>query len=196
MAKKPGSERPIPSCQELEEELNRIRYKKRYVSVVRSTVFTLMSAAALVVLVCMLVLPVLRIYGSSMEPTLHDGDIVVCLKNSRFSQKDLISFYYNNKILVKRVIAGSGDWVYMDDRGNVTVNDVRLSEPYVTEKARGECDLDFPYQVPENRLFVMGDHRKTSIDSRSSVVGCAAEEQVVGKILFRIWPLDRIGRVN
>lgn len=190
------SEMAIPSADELEEELNRVQHRKKYIGVLRSTVFTLVSAAAVVVLVCMLVFPVLRIYGSSMEPTLHDGDIVVCLKNGKFQQKDLIGFYYNNKILVKRVIAGSGDWVYMDDRGNVTVNDVRVAEPYVTEKSRGECDLDFPYQVPENRLFVMGDHRKTSIDSRSSVVGCAAEEQVVGKILFRIWPLDRMGRVN
>ena len=196
MAKKITEPLAVPTSQELEQELERVRHQRRYFSVLRSTVFSLISASAIVVLICVLVMPVLRIYGSSMEPTLTDGDIVICLKNADFTTGDLIGFYYNNKILVKRVIATSGDWVNIDSVGNVSVNDHRIDEPYIYEKSLGDGDITFPYQVPENRLFVLGDHRATSVDSRSSVVGCASQEQVVGKIVFRIWPLSSMGFLN
>lgn len=183
---------PLPTTAQIQQELDRLRLLKKYHHVLFSTVFSLVSAAAVVVLVCVLLMPVLRIYGSSMEPTLQDGNIVLCLKTSDFETGDLIGFYFNNKILVKRVIASSGDWVYIDEAGNVSVNDVKLEEPYISDRSRGECDLEFPYQVPDNRLFVMGDHRATSVDSRSNAVGCPSQEQVVGKIVFRVWPLNEL----
>lgn len=141
------------------------------------------------VLVATLWLPVLQIYGSSMTPTLEEGDIVVSIKSKTYETGDIVAFYYNNKILIKRVIAGSGDWVDLDEDGTVYVNGEKLDEPYVKDKAFGECDLELPYQVPESRIFVMGDHRSVSVDSRSKAVGCVAEEQIVGKLVFRIWPL-------
>ena len=141
------------------------------------------------VLVATLWLPVLQIYGSSMTPTLEEGDIVVSIKSKTYETGDIVAFYYNNKILIKRVIAGSGDWVDLDEDGTVYVNGEQLDEPYVNDKAFGECDLELPYQVPESRIFVMGDHRSVSVDSRSKAVGCVAEEQIVGKLVCRIWPL-------
>ena len=141
------------------------------------------------VLVATLWLPVLQIYGSSMTPTLEEGDIVVSIKSKTYETGDIVAFYYNNKILIKRVIAGSGDWVDLDEDGTVYVNGEMLDEPYVKDKAFGECDLELPYQVPESRIFVMGDHRSVSVDSRSKAVGCVAEEQIVGKLVCRIWPL-------
>ena len=184
-----------PSVEQLEAELKRERYKNRYRTVLRSTVYTLITVAAVAVLVATLWLPVLQIYGSSMTPTLQDGEILFSLKTDRLKSGDIVAFYYNNKILVKRVIAQPGDWVNFDEDGTVYVNSVLLEEPYLTEKALGECDIELPYQVPEGRVFVMGDHRSTSIDSRSSVVGCVEREQIVGKIIFRIWPLGRLGRI-
>ena len=141
------------------------------------------------VLVATLWLPVLQIYGSSMSPTLEEGDIVVSIKSKNYETGDIVAFYYNNKILIKRVIASSGDWVDLDEDGTVYVNGEKLDEPYVKDKAFGECDLELPYQVPESRIFVMGDHRSVSVDSRSKAVGCVAEEQIVGKLVCRIWPL-------
>lgn len=163
---------------------------------VRSTIYALLVVAAVAVLVAVLLLPVLRIYGTSMTPTLTEGDIVLSIKGSSFQTGDVIAFYYNNKILVKRVIAYSGDWVDIDDDGNVFVNGQLIDEPYISEKALGECDIQLPYQVPEARVFVMGDHRSTSVDSRSSAVGCVSEEQIVGKIVFRVWPLKGLGGVK
>ena len=186
----------IPTVDELRSELERVRYQKRYRSVLRSTVFTLVTVAAVAVLVATLWLPVLQIYGSSMAPTLHDGEILFAVKSADLAQGDIISFYYNNKILVKRVIAGPGDWVDIDDSGNVYVNGTLLEEPYLTEKALGDCDIELPYQVPDGRLFVMGEHRATSADSRSTAVGCVAQEQIVGKIALRVWPLSEFGAVE
>ena len=185
-----------PGLDSLRSELQRVRYRKRYHSVIRSTIYILLTVAAAAVLVATLLLPVLRIYGASMTPSLYEGDIVVSVKAMDFHRGDIISFYYNNKILVKRVIAFEGEWVNLDDDGNVYVNGQLLDEPYVKEKALGECDITLPYQVPEGRVFVMGDHRATSADSRSTTVGCVFEEQVVGRILCRVWPLREFGPVR
>lgn len=182
-----------PSLEVLESELNRLKYSHRYRSVLRSTVYTLITVAAIAVLVATLWLPVLQIYGSSMTPTLQDGQIVFSVKTSDFEKGDIIAFYYNNKILVKRVIAGPGDWVNIDENGTVYVNDMVLDEPYVEDKAYGDTNIELPYQVPDGKVFVMGDHRSTSVDSRNTAVGCVAQEQIVGKITFRIWPLQEIG---
>lgn len=183
----------LPSYEQLEAELNRIRYKRRYRSVLRSTLYTLITVAAVAVLVATLWLPVLQIYGSSMAPTLKDGEIVFSVKTADMEPGNIVAFYYNNKILVKRVIAGPGDWVNISPDGTVYVNGEMLEEPYLEEKAFGDADIELPYQVPDGRIFVMGDHRATSVDSRHIAVGCVAEEQIVGKIAFRVWPVDRLG---
>ena len=186
----------LPSPQQLEDELSRVRYRKRYRNALRSTLYTLITVAAVAVLVATLLLPVLQIYGSSMSPTLADGDIVLSLKTSDFKPGDVVAFYYNNKILVKRVIATSGDWVDITPEGDVYVNSKLLDEPYLQEKALGDCNIELPYQVPESRVFVMGDHRSVSVDSRNTAVGCVAEEQLVGKLVFRVWPLPAMGRID
>lgn len=180
----------------LEKELRRERYKQRYRAVLKSTVYTLITVAAIAVLVATLWLPVLQIYGVSMTPTLQDGEIIFTVKTSSLENGDIVAFYYNNKILVKRVIAGPGEWVNMDEDGTVYVNDVALEEPYLAEKAFGDTDIELPYQVPDGKIFVMGDHRATSVDSRNTAVGCVAQEQIVGKIIFRIWPLERLGVIE
>lgn len=185
-----------PTTEQLEGELKRVRYKSRYRSVLRSTIYSLITVAAIAVLIATLWLPVLQVYGNSMTPTLQNGEIIFTVKMSEFEPGDIISFYYNNKILIKRVIARSGEWVNMDADGNVYVNETLLDEPYLDEKAFGNCNIELPYQVPEGRVFVMGDHRSTSVDSRNSAVGCVAQEQIVGKILFRVWPLEKFGWVQ
>ena len=185
-----------PSVSELETELRRVRYQRRYNTVLKSTVYTLITVAAVAVLVATLWLPVLQIYGSSMTPTLHDGEIVFSVKSKTMEQGDVIAFYYNNKILIKRVIANPGDWVNITQKGTVYVNDKLLDEPYLTEKAFGDADIELPYQVPDGKIFVMGDHRATSADSRHLAVGCVTQEQIVGKIIFRVWPLDQIGIIK
>ena len=189
--KKNRTERP--SYEQLEAELKRIQYQQRYRSVLKSTLYTLITVAAVAVLVATLWLPVLQIYGRSMTPTLQDGEIVFSVKTTHMEPGDIIAFYYNNKILVKRVIAGPGDWVDIAQDGTVSVNGAAIEEPYLEEKAFGDADIELPYQVPDGRIFAMGDHRATSVDSRHTAVGCVAEEQIVGKIAFRVWPLDRLG---
>lgn len=181
-----------PSVEQLEGQLKRERYKVRYRYALRTTVYTLLAAAAAAILVATLWIPVLQIYGSSMTPTLGEGQLVVAVKSKKFQQGDIVAFYYNNRILVKRVIAGPGEWVDIDGDGNVFIDGEALEEPYLAEKALGQCDIELPYQVPANQYFVMGDHRSTSADSRSTTVGCVATEAVVGRLLFRIWPLNAI----
>lgn len=185
-----------PTSQMVEEELNRQIHKTRYRRTLRSTVFILISAAAVAVLVATLWLPVLQIYGTSMAPTLEEGNLVVSVKTGEFLPGDMIAFYYGNKLLVKRYIAGPGEWVDILEDGTVLVNEKELPEPYLKEKAYGICDLELPYQVPEDKYFLMGDQRATSVDSRSTVVGCISEEQIVGKIVLRIWPLQDAGKVE
>ena len=185
-----------PTVAQLEGELHRVSYLTRFHGMLRSTISVLVIVAAAAVLVATLILPVLRIYGTSMTPTLADGDIIVSVKTESYQKGDILAFYFNNKILVKRVIAQPGEWVDIDAEGNVFVNGERLVEPYLTEKSLGECDIEFPYQVPDGRLFVLGDHRATSVDSRSTTVGCVSEEQIVGKLVFRVWPIGEIGLIR
>ena len=184
------STRDLPPVDALQKEFKRERYKRRFRKLLRSTVNALIVVAAVAALVATLVLPVLQIAGTSMEPNLNDGDIVLLVKKKNLETGDLCAFYYSNKILIKRVIATPGDYIWIESDGTVFLNGNPLDEPYISEKALGECDVEFPYQVPENCYFVMGDKRETSIDSRSSVIGCIPEDQIVGKIFCKFWPLS------
>ncbi len=186
----------LPETNDLTEAVKRERYLHRFRMTIRSTFLSLVVVAAVAVLVAVLLLPILRIYGKSMNNTLDNGDIVVSVKSSNMKTGDVVAFYYNNNILVKRMIANPGDWVDIDKDGNVYVNNELLDEPYLDEKAYGETNIELPYQVPEGRVFVIGDNRSVSIDSRNTAIGCVSEEQVVGKIVFRVWPLSSFGAIQ
>lgn len=186
---------PLPSTEDLEAAYRQTVRRGNFFTTMRSTIFVLVVVAAVAVLVAVMMLPVLRIYGDSMNGTLQSGDIVISVKGSNFTSGDIVAFYYNNNVLVKRVIAQEMDWVDIDELGNVYVNDMPLEEKYLQEKAYGQTNIELPYQVPDGRIFVMGDNRSVSIDSRNTAIGCVAQEQVVGKIVFRVWPLSRFGPV-
>ncbi|MGT2802323.1 signal peptidase I [Streptococcus henryi] len=188
----------LPKSEVLAKELKKVRYREQYLKTLKSTVFTLLSVAAVAVLIATIWLPVLQIYGKSMTPTLKSGDLVVSVNDKAFKQGDVIAFYYNNKVLVKRVIATSGQWVDIDDKGNVSVDGYLIDEPYLKEedKAYGETNIELPYQVPDGKIFVMGDQRSVSIDSRNTAVGTVGDEQIVGRLTLRIWPLNRINWIK
>lgn len=183
----------VPELTELEAELKRVKHNSRFRKLLRSTIYTLIVVAACAVLVAVLFMPVLRIYGSSMTPTLNEGEIVVSIKGADISQGDIIGVYYGSKLLIKRCIAQEYQWVNIDADGNVFVDGALLDEPYLTEKAFGQCNIELPYQVPDGCIFVMGDHRESSVDSRNTSVGSINEDDVVGKIVFRVWPLNAFG---
>jgi len=190
------SELGLPTEEQLKTELKRIRHTAAYGKALRSTVGVLLVVAAVAVLISSLFLPVLQIAGDSMTPTLNNDEIVVLVKTNHFDTGDLCSFSWNNKILIKRIIAGPGDWVEIDGDGTIYVNGEALEEPYVMDKSLGECDLKFPIQIGENEYFLVGDHRSTSVDSRSTVIGNVSTEQIIGKVVFRIWPFGRIGFIS
>ena len=185
-----------PTLDQMEEEISRLKYRKRYGRALRGTVYSLAVVAAVAILVATLWMPVLQITGASMAPTLVDGQFVVAVKKSEFQTGDITAFYYNNKILIKRVIASAGDWVDISENGDVYVNGVLLEEPYIKEKSLGECNIELPYQVPDGKVFVMGEDRAVSLDSRTTAVGPVSKEQVLGRVVFRVWPLSAFGGVE
>ena len=182
-----------PSVDELKKELKRENRKKEYRNVLRNTLIVVVSVAALAVLISSFYVTVLRVTGDSMTPTLETGQIVIAQNSQEFEAGEMLAFYYNNKVLVKRVIGSPGDWVNIDANGRVSVNGIELEETYASDLSLEPTDIEFPYQVQENRWFVLGDHRSVSIDSRSSVVGCVTREQLIGKVVFRVFPFDTFG---
>lgn len=185
-----------PSVEQLEQALHSAKKAGSYNRALKSTVYALLVVAAAAILVATLVMPILQISGSSMTPVIGDGEIAAVLKTDKLERGDVIAFYYNNKVLVKRVIAFPGERVHIDTNGKVYINGAELDEPYLTEWAKGNCDIDLPYQVPEGRYFVLGDHRSTSADSRSKVIGPVSQEQILGKVVLRLWPLNRFGLIE
>ncbi len=189
-------QKKLPSSEQLKEELKRVKNRDRYKKAFRGTIWTLVVVAAASIILSTFLFSVLKTQGTSMEPVLADGQLVIAVKTNYFESGDVIAFYYNNKVLIKRVIGHAGDWVDIAENGDVTVNEVLLDEPYVVDKALGDGDVTYPYQVPENRWFVLGDHRATSTDSRNSIIGNVSKEQVIGKVVLRIWPLSQISSIK
>ncbi len=186
----------FPTVSQVEKEISRERYNSKYKKVLKSTLSSLIVVAAIAVLIATLALPVLQIQGNSMEPTLNDEEIVILLKTTNLKRGQLCCFSYQNKLLIKRIIGIPGDSISIHDDGTVYVNGSAIEEPYIIDRALGECDITFPVNVTDNHYFILGDHRSTSIDSRSSVVGLVSDEQIVGRIFFRVWPFNAIGSVK
>ena len=187
---------PIPTPEEVNAEKERIEHSKRHFRIIFNIIYILIVIAAVASLVATLILPVLQVSGKSMEPSLDDDDIVVLYKTNKFKTGDICGFYWQNKLLLKRVIAGPLDVVEIDDEGNVKVNGKVIDEPYVNEKALGESNITYPFQVPEDKYFVLGDNRSVSIDSRNTIIGCVDKDQIAGKVMIRVWPLKKLGKVN
>lgn len=185
----------LPTAEQLEQELKRLKYRHSFAFTLRSTVASLIVVAAIAVMISTMIMPVLRVTSTSMTPTLQNDQVIICNKLAECQKGDVVAFYYNNKVLIKRVIGVAGDVIDISGDGVVSVNGEPLDEPYVSELALGECDIELPYQVPDNRIFVMGDHRSVSIDSRSTSVGCVAIENVIGKVLLRVYPIDSFGKI-
>lgn len=185
----------LPTTEQLENVVRKRKYRSDYIRIFKSTVSSLIVVSAIAVLIATLVLPVLRVTGNSMNPTMENDQLVICRRQGTFESGDIIAFYHNNKILLKRVIAVSGDTVNIDSDGNIYVNGELLEENYVINKAKGDCDIEFPYEVPADRYFVMGDNRATSVDSRMDEIGCIAEENVIGTVILRLWPLSEFGKL-
>ncbi len=185
----------LPTAEQLSAEFERLKYKSSFRKILWNTISSIIVAVSIAALISTMFVPVLRVTGTSMTPTLQNDELILCLKNSDFSHGDIVAFYYNNKLLLKRVIGVAGDVVSVGEDGTVSLNGEVIDEPYINEKSLGECDMKFPYQVPEGRIFVMGDHRAVSIDSRSSAVGCISEEYVVGKAVLRVYPIDNFGLI-
>ena len=179
----------LPTKEQVERERRRYRWKKAYMKALNGTIHVLTMVAAVAALIATLVLPVLQIEGTSMEPTLTNGDIVLLTKTTEFDRGQLCGFSWNNKLLIKRVIGIAGDWIEIDTDGSVYLNGEKLEEPYAEQLSVGECDLEFPYQVPQEQYFVLGDMRESSIDSRNTLIGCVEKDQIVGKVFLRVWPL-------
>ena len=186
----------LVSNEEVKEELSRLKERERYLKKVQKTLSILVVVAAISVLVATLWMPVLKIYGSSMDPTLENGQIVVSIKTKKLKSGDVVAFWQGNKLLVKRVIASPGQKVDIDVNGKVFVDGKAISESYLDSESLGNTDIDFPHQVEEPRWFCMGDNRESSIDSRSAVIGDISKEQIEGKVLFSVWPLNKIGIVK
>ena len=192
MSHRKNKEASLPTKKQVEAERRRYRRQKAYNKALGGTVYVLTIVAAVAVLIATLILPVLQIEGTSMEPNLYNGDIVLLMKTTNFDHGDLCGFTWNNKLLIKRVVGVPGDWIEIDTDGTVYLNGDKLDEPYVQKKAFGECDLEFPFQVPQEQYFVIGDMRESSIDSRNTLIGCIPKEQIVGKVFFRVWPFKSI----
>ena len=186
----------VPSPTAIEAELKRIQYKQSYSHALKSTLFSIITIAAALVLLSVAVLPVFQINGNSMAPTFNSGELVATLRSCDVKKGDVIAFYYNNKVLIKRVVAKGGDKVELDWYGNLKVNGQKVDEPYVSAKAYGECNIEFPYTVPTGKVFVMGDMRSLSVDSRNTEVGCVSQEQIIGKVIIRLWPFSKITVLN
>lgn len=185
-----------PSLEQLQKEFGREQKRHRRRVTVFSTIFFLTVVAATVILLIVFALPVLQIEGTSMSPGLQDGDVILSVTGMQVEVGDIVAFYHNNTIFIKRVIAVGGDWVNIASDGEVSVNGTALEEPYVTKKSRGKCDIDLPFQVPGGQYFVMGDNRSTSVDSRSTSVGCVSEDMLIGRLTLRLWPFDRFGLIE
>lgn len=186
----------LPSLTQLEAELDRENRKRRYRGELGKMAGVLIVLACVLALAADMMLPVLQVNGTSMEPTLRQGDVVISMRGADFTRGDMIAFYHSDKILVKRVIGLSGEWIDINSDGDVYIDGVLLQEPYLEEKSFGECNIELPCQVSKGKVFVMGDHRSVSEDSRSSRIDCVSQAQIIGKLKFRVWPFESIGPVQ
>ena len=191
-------EKVIPtnlSISALEEEIKREKYKSKYTKILKSTIYALIIIASISALIGTLIMPVLEVNNTTMKPLLENNEIVLSLKTKKLKQGDIIAFYQGNKILIKRVVAVPGNYISIDEEGNIYVDGEVLNEPYVTNKQKGETNIEFPYQVPESEYFVLSDERDKTNDSRNEDIGLIKKDNVIGKVIFRVWPLKKLGAI-